>query len=227
VIRKERERQGEGVMGDSDLARDWFVDSERFRKRRESLVQNQNGDWEFLLSVSYRPTAMMWPFKIYGKEIGRVDNVVELALQSSDGGARVWAFGAAGEAHVFDINTLRSSAQTIAESPCKVVTVGSNGIVETARLVDRAALGACLLEGSRKRKFTEPRDDFVGRYGTSRFVPSLTLDGLEPTSTVAAALAQSEDSSIRRPSFAACIVDFKIPELGPREGRWRDSGSEV
>lgn len=226
VIRKERERQGEGVMGDSDLARDWFVDSERFRKRRESLVQNQNGDWEFLLSVSYRPTAMMWPFKIYGKEIGRVDNVVELALQSSNGGARVWAFGAAGEAHVFDIDTLTSTAQTMAESPCKVVTVGSDGSVETARLVDRAALGTPPLEGSRKRKFTELRDDFLGRYGTSRFVPSLTLDGLEPTSTVAAALAQSEESSIRRPSFAACIVDFKIPELGPREGRWRDSGTE-
>lgn len=210
VIRKERERQGEGVMGDSDLARDWFVDSERFRKRRESLVQNQNGDWEFLLSVSYRPTAMMWPFKIYGKEIGRVDNVVELALQSSNGGARVWAFSAAGEAHVFDIDTLTTTAQTIAESPCKVVTVGSDGSLESARLVDRTALGTSPLEGSRKRNFTELRDDFVGRYGMSRFVPSMTLDGLEPTSTVAAALSQNEDSSIRRPSFAACIVDFKI-----------------
>lgn len=197
-------------MGDSDLARDWFVDSERFRKRRESLVQNQNGDWEFLLSVSYRPTAMMWPFKIYGKEIGRVDNVVELALQSSNGGARVWAFSAAGEAHVFDIDTLTTTAQTIAESPCKVVTVGSDGSLESARLVDRTALGTSPLEGSRKRNFTELRDDFVGRYGMSRFVPSMTLDGLEPTSTVAAALSQNEDSSIRRPSFAACIVDFKI-----------------
>ncbi|KAJ5390902.1 uncharacterized protein N7496_001970 [Penicillium cataractarum] len=224
VIRKERQRQGEGVMGDSDLARDWFVDSERFRKRRESLVQNQNGDWEFLLSVSYRPTAMMWPFKIYGKEIGRVDNVVELALQSSNGGARVWAFGAAGEAHVFDIDTLTSTARTIAESPCKVVAVGSDGSLENARLVDRAKLGTSPLEGSRKRKFPELRDDFVGRYGTTRFVPSMTLDGLEPTSTVAAALSEKEDSSIRRPSFAACIVDFKIPELGPREGPWRDSG---
>lgn len=223
VIRKERERQGEGVMGDSDLARDWFVDSERFRKRRESLVQNQNGDWEFLLSVSYRPTAMMWPFKIYGKEIGRVDNLVELALQSSNGGARVWAFSAAGEAHVFDIDTIISTKQPVADVPCKMVTVSSDGSLESSRLVDRAALGTTPLQGSRKRKSTELRDKFVGRYGTTRFVSSMTLDGLEPTSTIAAALAQHEDSSIRRPSFAACIVDFKIPELGPREGLWRDS----
>ncbi|KAJ5892240.1 uncharacterized protein N7473_008468 [Penicillium subrubescens] len=226
VIRKERERQGEGVMGDSDLARDWFVDSERFRKRRESVVQNQNGDWEFLLSVSYRPTAMMWPFKIYGKEIGRVDNVVELALQSSNGGARIWAFSASGEAHVFDIDTLTSTTKTTTETPCKIVTVGSDGSLESSRLVDRAELRTSPLQGSRKRKFTELRDEFVGRYGTSRFVPNMTLDGLEPTSVVAAALAPNEDSSIRRPSFAACIVDFKIPELGPREGRWGDAGVE-
>lgn len=224
VIRKERERQGEGVMGDSDLARDWFVDSERFRKARESLVQNQNGDWEFLLSVSYRPTAMMWPFKIYGKEIGRVDNVVELALQSSNGGARIWAFAASGEAHIFDIDTSTSTTKTTADTPCKLVTVGSDGSLVTSQLVDRAELRPSHLQGSRKRKFTELHDEFVGRYGTSRFVPNMTLDGLEPTSVVAAALAQNQDSSIRRPSFAACIVDFKIPELGPREGRWGDTG---
>jgi hypothetical protein len=211
-------------MGDSDLARDWFVDSERFRKRRESLVQNQNGDWEFLLSVSYRPTAMMWPFKIYGKEIGRVDNIVELALQSSNGGARIWAFAAAGEAHIFDIDTLTSTTQNTADTPCKLVSVGSNGSLESSRLVDRVELRTSPLQGSRKRKFTELRDEFVGRYGTSRFVPNMTLDGLEPTSVVAAALAPNEDSAIRRPSFAACIVDFKIPELGPRDGRWGDTG---
>lgn len=225
VIRKERESQGEGVMGDSDLARDWFIDSERFRKRRESLVQNQNGDWEFLLNVSYRPTAMMWPFKIYGKEIGRVDNVVELGLQSANGGARVWAFSASGEAHIFDIDTLTPSTQTTADIPCKRVTVSSDGSLETSRFIDRAELQTSPLQGSRKRKFAELRDDFVGRYGTTRFVPSMTLDGLEPTSTVVAALAQNEASSIRRPSFAACIVDFRIPELGPREGRWNDSGT--
>lgn len=218
VIRKERQSQGEGVMGDSDLARDWFVDSERFRKRHESLVQDQNGDWEFLLSVSYGPTAMMWPFKIYGKEIGRVENVVELALQSANGGARAWAFDGSGEAHVFDIDTLSSTARSAAESPCKRVTVSADGSLESSRFVDHASLRTSPIQGLRKRKFPGLRDDFVGRYGTTRFVPSMTLDGLEPTSTVAAALAQNEDSSIRRPSFAACIVDFKLPELGPREG---------
>ncbi|KAF3387558.1 hypothetical protein F1880_001286 [Penicillium rolfsii] len=224
VIRKERELQGEGVMGDSDIARDWFVDSERFRKRRESLVQNQNGDWEFLLSVSYRPTAMMWPFKIYGKEIGRVDNVVELALQSSNGGARIWAFAASGEAHIFDIDTRTSTTPTTADTPCKHVTLGSDGNLKSSRFINCPESQASPLRSSRKRKFTELRDEFVGRYGTSRFVPNISPDDLEPTSIVAAALAQHEDSSIRRPSFAACIVDFKIPELGPREGRWSDAG---
>ncbi|KAJ5584703.1 uncharacterized protein N7459_004503 [Penicillium hispanicum] len=220
VIRKERERQSDGVMGDSDLARDWFVDSERFRKRRESLVQNQNGDWEFLLSVSYRPTAMMWPFKIYGKEIGRVDNLVELALQSSNGGARVWAFSAAGDAHVFDIDTYSSTSHSVGEIPCKNLTVGSDGNLESAQLVDRDELASPSLHGSRKRKAKDLRDGFVGRYGMSRYVPSMALDGLEPVSVVPTT-AHGEDS-IRRPSFAACIVDFKIPELGSREGLWKD-----
>ncbi|KAJ5167680.1 uncharacterized protein N7482_003274 [Penicillium canariense] len=224
VIRKERERQGDSVMGDSDLARDWFVNSDRFHKRRESLVQNQNGDWEFLLSVNYQPTAMMWPFKIYGKEIGRVDNLVELALQSSHGGARIWAFSASGQATVFDIDTFTSTTQSAADIPCKFVTVGADGSLESSRFVDRAQVGITSLEGSRKRKSTELGNDFVGRYGTSRFVPSMALDGPESTSNAAVALAPNENSSVRRPSFAACIVDFKIPELGPREGRWRDSG---
>ncbi|KAJ5676068.1 hypothetical protein N7462_008965 [Penicillium macrosclerotiorum] len=224
VIRKERERQGDGVMGDSDLARDWFVDTERFRKRRESLVQNQNGDWEFLLSVSYRPTAMMWPFKIYGKEIGRVDNLVELALQSSSGGARIWAFSAAGEARVFDVDTVSSAARTAADIPCKIVTVGPDGRPASSRLIDRSELGSLSLRGSRKRKAAELRDAFAGRYGTSRFVPSMALGGFEPSGLAATAMAQSEEPTVRRPSFAACIVDFKIPELGPREGRWRADG---
>lgn len=219
VIRKERERQGEGVMGDSDLARDWLVDAERFRKRRESLVQNQNGDWEFLLSVSYRPTAMMWPFKIYGKEIGRLENLVELAMQSGNGSARVWAFSASGEARLFDVDTFSTDSQADVSQSCKVVSVGSDGSLESTRLVDRAELDAVPLNQSRKRKASELRDDFVGRYGVTRYVSGMVSDGLEPVPP-----AQIDDSSIRRPSFAACIVDFKIPELSAREGPWRNEG---
>lgn len=218
VICRERERQGDGVMGDSDLARDWFVDSERFRKRRESLVQNQNGDWEFLLSVSYRPTAMMWPFKIYGKEIGRVDNPVELALQSSNGGARVWAFSAAGEAHIFDIDTFTSASHGIADIPRKRVTLDSDGNLESCRMVDRFESGPSSSQISRKRKAVELQDGFFGRYGTSRYVPNTALDGLEPAPVIPTA-AQMDESSARRPSFAACIVDFKIPESGSRDSR--------
>ena len=222
VIRRERERQSDGMMGDSDLARDWFVDSERFRKRPESLVQNQNGDWEFLLSVSYRPTAMMWPFKIYGKEIGRVDNLVELALQSSNGGARVWAFNASGEATIFDVDTFTSRASNAADIPCKMVTVGSDGNLQSTQSIDRAELGTSPLQDRRKRKSSALRDDFVGRYGISRYVPSAAFGGFEPANGVPT--GTQNDDPIRRSSFAACIVDFKIPDLGSREGPWNERG---
>ncbi|KAJ5178747.1 hypothetical protein N7492_001957 [Penicillium capsulatum] len=222
VIRKERERQGDSVMGDSDLARDWFVDSERFRKRRESLVQNQNGDWEFLLSVSYQPTAMMWPFKIYGKEIGRAENLVELSLQSSHGGARIWAFSASGEAHIFDLDTFTSTSRDAINIPCRHDTLGADGSLESSRFVDRSRVDSTLSRASRKRKAAELQHGFVGRYGSSRYVPGVSLDGLEPGPT--SMTANLEDSAARRPSFAACIVDFKIPELGSRDGPWKDPG---
>lgn len=217
VIRKEREQQGEGVMGDSDVARDWFVDCERFRKRRESLVQNENGDWGFLLNVSYRPTAMMWPFKIYGKEIGRVEGLVELAMQSENGGARVWAFDASGQARIFDVDTFGAGAAL-----CKAVKLDSDGSVQSSRLVDPTELPTSPLETSRKRKASELGDGFVDRYGLTRFVPGVTMDGYESPTGAPHAL-EHDASSIRRPSFAACIVDFKIPELGARDGPWREA----
>ena len=81
VIRKERECQGDGVMGDSDLARDWYSDADRSPKWRESLAQNQSGDWECLLSVSYRPTAIMWPLRSMERRLALLMGV-ELSLQS-------------------------------------------------------------------------------------------------------------------------------------------------
>lgn len=221
VIRKERERQGDSVMGDSDLARDWFVDSERFRKRRESLVQNQNGDWEFMLSLSYRPTATMWPFKIYGKEIGRVDNLVELSLQSGHGGARVWAFAASGQAHIFDLDTFTSADGDAGGIPRKHDVYRADGSLGSSRFGGRAGSNSAFLQPGRKRKAAELQDGFVGRYGTSRYVSGPALDSLEPGPAVPT-VAQMEHSSARRPSFAACIVDFKIPELGSRDGPWKD-----
>jgi hypothetical protein len=212
VIRKERERQGDGVMGDSDLARDWFLDNQRSRKRRESLVQNQNGDWEFLLSVSYRPTAMMWPFKIYGKEIGRMANVVELALQASHGGARVWAFGASGETHVIDVDTFSSVSQSTADIPLRSMTVGADGSLASVKLTRRAESETLPPTTSRKRKQAELRDGFGGQH--SLLPRTQHVLGMHGMSHVGDAMAS------RRTSFAACIVDFKIPELGSREGKW-------
>lgn len=212
VIRKERERQGDGVMGDSDLARDWFLDNQRSRKRRESLVQNQNGDWEFLLSVSYRPTAMMWPFKIYGKEIGRMANVVELALQASHGGARVWAFGASGETHVIDVDTFSSVSQSTADIPLRSMTVGADGSLASVKSTRRAESEMLPPTTSRKRKQAELRDGFGGQHSLlPRTQHVLGMHGM---------LHVGDAMASRRTSFAACIVDFKIPELGSREGKW-------
>ncbi|EAW08496.1 F-box domain protein [Aspergillus clavatus NRRL 1] len=220
VIRKERERQGDGVMGDSDLARDWFLDQSRPSKRRDSLVQNQNGDWDFLLSVSYRPTAMMWPFKIYGKEIARMENVVELGLQTSFGGARVWAFSASGETNIIDIDTFTSRSQRLADMSCRSTSVGVDGSIVSALSVSRTESGLLSAQSSRKRKPTETRDDFGGQQSAICRLPRFLNDGYNIS---AKGLPQTLPAVIgRRPSFAACIVDFKIPELGPREGAWVD-----
>ncbi|PYI03817.1 F-box domain protein [Aspergillus sclerotiicarbonarius CBS 121057] len=215
VIRKERERQGDGVMGDSDLARDWFLDNQRSRKRRDSLVQNQSGDWEFLLSVSYRPTVMMWPFQIYGKEIGRVNDVVELALQSSNGGARIWAFDASGKTNVIDVDTFTSTTQPATDILCKSVSVGSDGNVAPVQFVDRSELEAAP-QLSRKRKHYD-QEDFSSQYTGTHWLHAPLLEdeeqqlGLSQLMTAAAK---------RRYSFAACIVDLNIPELSAREGPW-------
>lgn len=206
VIRKEREVQSLGVMGDSDLARDWFLDGERSSKRRGSLIPNQNGDWEFLLSVSYRPTAMMWPLKIYGKEIGRLDNVVELALQSSHGGARVWAFGASGETNIIDVDTFTSPTQRPADVPCKSLSINADGNVESMQFVNRSEKSGLFSPRSPRSEFI---NDFKGQHSTA-----------VPPHHTPAAPAAIPTTSRRRPSYAACIVGFNIPELGAREGRW-------
>ncbi|KAJ5916229.1 hypothetical protein N7504_000244 [Penicillium tannophilum] len=224
IVRRERERQSDGEMGD-DPARDWG-DSEEFR-RRENLFQNANGDWEFLLNARYKPASMVWPFKVYGKEIGHMDNIVELALQSSNGGARIWAFGSSGSARIFDIDTFTSQSRNT--PPMKLVTLGSDGSIISATISERGLgsepVSVTVAEpesGSRKRKASALKDGFVGRHGTSRYVSCRTLDGLRP---VNALQIQEEDTSVRRPSFAACIVDFKIPDLGMRGGGWKGSTS--
>ncbi|KAF4155177.1 hypothetical protein CNMCM6936_005519 [Aspergillus lentulus] len=220
VIRKERERQGDGVMGDSDLARDFFLDNSRSAKRRDSLVQDQSGDWEFLLSVSWRPTVMMWPFKIYGKEIARMENVVELALQSASGGARVWAFGANGETNIIDIDTLSSSNQQSSSIPCKSLTIDADGNIASAQWVDRTDSGLLTSESSRKRKSSDTLEEFGGQQSAICRLPRFLHEGYVPTNNALPPAFPSH--AARRPSFAACIVDFKIPELGQREGTWVD-----
>ncbi|OJI96387.1 hypothetical protein ASPVEDRAFT_48604 [Aspergillus versicolor CBS 583.65] len=215
VLKKERERQGDGVMADSDLARDFFVNQQRGHKRRGSLAQNQNGDWDFLLSVSYRPTAMMWPFKIYGKEIGRVQNVVELSLQSSHGGARIWAFGAWGETNIIDVDTFTSSSQHASKIPCKSFTIGSDGHIASAQLINRSQNCLVQPDASRKRKQCEPRAEFIGRHMLRQHSSPAMVNGCS-----ASAPSNLLNAGHRRPSFAARIVDVKLPEL---EGRWMEA----
>ncbi|KAL6237181.1 hypothetical protein BDW75DRAFT_92712 [Aspergillus navahoensis] len=204
VLKKERERQGDGVMADSDLARDFFLTQQLDSSRRGSLAPNQNGDWEFLLSVSYRSTAMMWPFKIYGKEIGRVQNVVELSLQSSHGGARIWAFSSSGETNIIDVDTFTSISQDASELPCKSFTIGSDGRIACAQLVSRSEHCLVAPEVSRKRKQTKSRAGFIGRHMLCRHSSPIVLNTRDATAASA---------------FAAQIVDVSIPELGRRQAQ--------
>lgn len=235
VIQRERRLQGEGVMGDSDLARDWFLDSERNNQRRGSLAQNQNGDWEFLLGVSYRPTAMMWPLKIYGKEIGRMNKAVDFAIQTSNGGVRVWAFGASGEARIFDIDTCTSRTTSILDVGVRSLSVGPDGSITSAKLTGRAESGLLSplpARATRKRKQLSQPAPFDREILTAQYPPRVRkiLDAVEnsvfPKNPTASPVSNASVKR-RRPSFAACIVDLKIPELGTREGNWLDNTSKV
>ncbi|KAJ6165002.1 hypothetical protein N7470_003674 [Penicillium chermesinum] len=218
VIRNERERLVNGVMGDSNLAHDWFLDSDHSRKHQESLAESQSGDWDFLLSVSYRATAMMWPFKVYGKEIGRVSNLVDLAIQTGNGGARIWTFDASGKATLFDIDT--SAPQDTAAPFCKRVNIGPSGLIDSVSLMSLEEQHA-LSRPNRKRKFSQLQVDFTGRYGADRCRKSApSVKGKRNSAGV-----RDDAASMRRPAFAACIVDFKITELGLRRGPWKSLGS--
>jgi hypothetical protein len=137
---------------------------------------------------------MMWPFKIYGKEIGSVKGTVELALQSSEGGVRVWTFGEDGKGTVLDIDT--------GDVPTRSLGVGSDGGVKDYGIVQRTGLGG--LRGSRKRKFEDVKAGFSGRYGAGRY-----SGDVKPCAAGVHGIHQ--DPSVRRSSFAACIIDFKIP----------------
>jgi hypothetical protein len=151
---------------------------------------------------------MMWPFKIYGKEIGAVDGLVELSLQSSEGGMRVWAFGGDGRATVFDIDTFTSGGSGPGSVPISAFGVGADGGIESLKMVERGWLGS-----SRKRKAEVLGDGFVGRYGADRH--SVGVDGLGLVKPCTAGVhGVQQQLSVRRTSFAACILDFKIPELG-------------
>ncbi|KAL3496479.1 hypothetical protein BJX62DRAFT_101113 [Aspergillus germanicus] len=211
VIKKEH--RNHGIMGDSDLARDFFL-QQRPHSRRGSLAQNQNGDWDFLLSISYRPTAMMWPFKIYGKEIGRVKDVVELALQSHSD-VRVWAFSAAGETHIFDVDTFTKASQKASDIPCKSFTIGADGRIASAQLVNRSEDGPVSPVASRKRKQYESRAEFIGRYMLRQHSSPAMLHGQDVPAPSAPVVNHQ-----RRPSFAARIVDVMIPEL---QGSWMET----
>ncbi|KAH8431932.1 uncharacterized protein LDX57_009581 [Aspergillus melleus] len=215
VIREEREGQGDSVIGDSDLARDWFVENQISPKRGESLVQTQNGDWDFLLSTSYRPTTMMWPFKIYGKEIGRMDDVVELALQTSHGGARVWAFSASGKANIIDVDIFTSSARPAASIPCKSLSIGPDGEVSSPELIDRPDVGSRSAQPPRTREQSGLGARFRGkRFGTHRIHQD--LHGKQDPGVS----SRPSQAANKRTSFSACIVDFNIPELNARDGHW-------
>ncbi|KAL1882516.1 hypothetical protein Plec18167_002932 [Paecilomyces lecythidis] len=134
IVQRERERQGDGVIADSDLARDTFL-------ANNSGTQSQNGDWTFLLDNSCQTTSMMWPFTICGKQIGQMVDITNLALQTSHGSVRVWGFDSTGKARIFDIDTFTSPTIAAEDVALKSVKLDSDGSVASAKLMNRVEVG--------------------------------------------------------------------------------------
>ncbi|CAG8001951.1 unnamed protein product [Penicillium olsonii] len=169
IVRRERERQVNGVMGDSDLSRDLCAEAGAYMETLDA----------------YRSTAMRWPLQVRGREIGLVHGAVELSVQCEGGGVRVWAFGKSGTAEVFDLDAGDLKGMSF--------VVDEDGVKEGKK----EAVKDGAVELSRKRKFEEDVA-FAGKYGPKK--GRHCRDG--------------DHHPVRRSSsFAACIIDFKMPDM--------------
>ncbi|KAK2754215.1 hypothetical protein FQN54_007094 [Arachnomyces sp. PD_36] len=245
AIKSERERQGDGVMGDSDLARDFFLGETR-RHRRGTFAHNGSGNWEFLLSQPLETSQQqkLWPIPIVGKEIGVMNDIVEFAVQSSNGGLRIWAFGATGEARVLDINTVASSpSSSPSQSPdsdqrvtgVKKVVLGPGGTIGSTELLDRYpsdpgmdhSLSSSASSSCPATPPSENEDDSNAANNTLNH--NINNNKLSPQDLDESPFGfgadefgpdefnrpyATEEGVLRRYSALACILDLELPRLG-------------
>ena len=240
AIKSEREKQGDGVMGDSDLARDFFIEEHRrHRRRRGTFAHNGSGNWEFLLSQPLEASQQqkLWPIPIVGKQIGTMNDIAEFAVQSSNGGLRIWAFGATGEARVLDIDTVSppSSRSQVSGLDAKVggvkkVVLGPDGSIGSTELINRDShsnsnpgLDHSPSSASSSCPPTPPLEQEQEGPGSNKMVQELdespfTDAGADEGDLVPGMnYAQAaEGMASRRYSAMACILDLTIPRLGFR-----------
>lgn len=239
AIKSEREKQGDGVMGDSDLARDFFLEeTRRHRRRRGTFAHNGSGNWEFLLSQPLESSQkqQLWPIPIVGKEIGTMNDVAEFAVQSSNGGLRIWAFGATGEARVLDIDTVSTPSSSHSQvsdidqrvAGVKKVVLGPDGSIGSTELIDRdthlsdpgmdnsssSASSSCppTPPSEREREQEDSGNDKLTQDPNESPFDSDTDFAQE----LDHAQATTEGMAARRYSAMACILDLTIPRLGFR-----------
>ena len=97
-----------------------------------------------------------WPLKIRGARLAKISTLVDVAVQNENNELVVWAFGADGHAHVFEIDSAR---------------VGPDGYVPLRR---KSVIRTGDVNG-------EPYEENSGHFKFSNLNESSSLDGCQPT----------------------------------------------
>ncbi|GKZ18557.1 hypothetical protein AbraCBS73388_001483 [Aspergillus brasiliensis] len=200
---------GDLGVGNFLLAKGYFFDRQESQEHRGLLVQNEDKDWGFIPSGDITESRLD-PRTVYGKKIGQVDGVVELAVQSSNHSVRVWAFSDSGQTSVIDLDTFTSASRPAADIPCQV-TIGSDGDIESADSADKRTSQSSL-NPTRKRKHYYSPAEFGGQRSRARWLHDLITEEVEPS-----LLFQLEEKALRMTrrmsrSMHTTFFDLEIPE---------------
>ncbi|OJJ74875.1 hypothetical protein ASPBRDRAFT_27868 [Aspergillus brasiliensis CBS 101740] len=193
-----------GMAVGSFLPRDNSFDHQGSQEHRDIPVQNEDKDWEFLPGED-GPKYLLGIQSIYGKEIGQVDGVVELVVQSYNHSVRVWAFNEAGQTSVIDVDTFTSASRPAADFPYKI-TIGSDGDIASAGSDKNTSQAPP--NPTRKRKHNYSLPEFGGQYSRARLLHDLITEEVKPSR-----LTELEaDASKMSPWMYTTFVDLEIPE---------------
>ncbi|GKZ29725.1 hypothetical protein AbraIFM66950_006235 [Aspergillus brasiliensis] len=200
---------GDLGVGNFLLAKGYFFDRQESQEHRGLLVQNEDKDWGFVPSGDITESRLD-PRTVYGKKIGQVDGVVELAVQSSNHSVRVWAFSDSGQTSVIDLDTFTSASRPAADIPCQV-SIGSDGDIESADSANKR-ISQSSLNSTRKRKHYYSPAEFGGQRSRARWLHDLITEEVEPS-----LLFQLEVKALRMTqwmsrSMHTTFFDLEIPE---------------